>query len=230
MTDGVIMITSSRDPAGRRSGRRVSARCASGLGESKVTASTARNERRAPCASREGVATKSSRMAAGRRAAQFIATQYPAARQMGAAAGPDAVDAVEDGWLVRHRTRRDDDLGGLVEGDDGEGVFAAEVLHGGLGGAEGRGQGFAAHGTAAVEHERKGNGVRGAPSEAKKGAPDGALGGPRQVRPCAAHLVGPKPHREYECLAPTRENPWCFSSPINSLGSAPSPIRWRRAV
>ena len=76
----------------------------------------------------------------------------------------------------------------------------------------------------------KAMGYRRAPSEAKKGAPDGALGGPRQVRPCAAHLVGPKPHREYECLAPTRENPWCFSSPINSLGSAPSPIRWRRAV
>ena len=119
MTDGVIMITSSRIRAGRRSGRRVSARCASGLGESKVTASTARNERMAHCASREGVATESSRMAAGRRAAQGLAPQHPAARQMGAAAGPDPVDAVEDGWLVRHRTRRDDDLGGLVESDEG---------------------------------------------------------------------------------------------------------------
>jgi hypothetical protein len=78
---------------------------------------------------------------------------------MGAAAGPDPVDAVEDGWLVRHRTRRADDLGGLVEGDDGEGVCAAEVLHGGLGGAEGRGQGFAPHGTAAIEHDRKGHGA-----------------------------------------------------------------------
>ena len=113
----------------------------------------------AHCASREGVATESSRMAAGRRAAQGIATQHPAARQMGAAAGPDPVDAVEDGWLVRHRTRRDDDLGGLVESDEGEGVFAAEVLHDGCGGAEGRGQGFAPPGTAAVEHERKGNGL-----------------------------------------------------------------------
>ena len=98
-------------------------------------------------------------MAAGRRAAQGLATQHPAARQMGAAAGPDAVDAVEDGWLVRHRTHGDDDLGGLVESDEGEGVLVAEVLHDGLRGAQGRGQGFAAHGTAAVEHERKGNGV-----------------------------------------------------------------------
>jgi hypothetical protein len=78
---------------------------------------------------------------------------------MGAAAGPDPVDAVEDGWLVRHRTRRDDDLGGLVESDEGEGVFAAEVLHGGRGGAEGRGQGFAPPGTAAVEYDRKGHGA-----------------------------------------------------------------------
>ena len=78
---------------------------------------------------------------------------------MGAAAGPDPVDAVEDGWLVRHRTRRDDDLGGLVEGDDGEGVLVAEVLHDGCGGAEGRGQGGAAPGTAAVEHDRKGDGA-----------------------------------------------------------------------
>ena len=78
---------------------------------------------------------------------------------MGAAAGPDAVDAVEDGWLVRYRPHRDDDLGGVVEGDEGKIVLAAEVLHDGLRGAQGRGQGFAAHGTAAVEHERKGNGV-----------------------------------------------------------------------
>ena len=113
----------------------------------------------AHCASREGVATESSRMAAGRRAAQGFATQHPAARQMGAAAGPDPVDAADDGWRVRHRTRRDDDLGGLVESDEGEGVLAAEVLHDGRGGAEGRGQGFAPPGTAAVEHERKGNGL-----------------------------------------------------------------------
>ena len=78
---------------------------------------------------------------------------------MGAAAGPDPVDAVEDGWLVRHWSHRDDDLGGTVESDEGEGVFVAEVLHDGRGGAEGRGQGSAPPGTAAVEHDRKGDGL-----------------------------------------------------------------------
>ena len=92
-------------------------------------------------------------MAAGRRAAQGIATQHPAARQMGAAAGPDPVDAVEDGLLVRHWSHRDDDLGGLVEGDEGEGALPAEILHDGCGGAEGRGQGFAPPGTAPIEHD-----------------------------------------------------------------------------
>ena len=78
---------------------------------------------------------------------------------MGAAAGPDAVDAVEDGWLVRYRPHRDDDLGGVVEGDEGKIVLAAEVLHDGCGGAEGRGQRVAPPRTAAVEHDRKGNGA-----------------------------------------------------------------------
>ena len=105
------------------------------------------------CSSREGVATESSRMAAGWRAAQGIAPQHPAPRQMGAAAGPDPVDAVEDGWLVRHWSHRDDDLGGLVEGDEGEGALPAEILHAGRGGAEGRGQGFAPPGTAPIEHD-----------------------------------------------------------------------------
>ena len=91
----------------------------------------------------------------GRRAAQFIATQHPTACQIGAAAGLDAINAVEDGLLARHRTHRDHDLGGIVEGDEGEVILAAEVLHDGLGGAQGRSQGLAAHGTAAVQHDRK---------------------------------------------------------------------------
>jgi hypothetical protein len=46
-----------------------------------------------------------------------------------------------------------DDLGGLVEGDEGKIVLAAEILHDGCGGAEGRGQGFAPPGTAPIEHD-----------------------------------------------------------------------------
>lgn len=53
-----------------------------------------------------------------------------------------------------------------------EGVFAAEVLHDDRGGAEGRGQGVASPGTAAVEHERKGNGL----SEGSERSQEGRTG------------------------------------------------------
>ena len=106
---------------------------------------------------------------AGRRAAQLIAAQHPATRQIGAASALDTINAVEDGLLARHRTHGDHDLGGIVEGDEGKLILAAEVLHDGLGGAQGRGQGIPAHGTAAVEDDRKGDGVVAVPGMAGGG-------------------------------------------------------------
>ena len=84
--------------------------------------------------------------------------------------------------LARHRTHGDHDLGGIVEGDEGKLILAAEVLHDGLGGAQGRGQGIAAHRTATIEDDRKGDGVVAVPGMAGGGEVEGEVNGLGAIR------------------------------------------------
>jgi hypothetical protein len=116
-----------------------------------------------------------------RSALELVASEHPPAAEVGAPAGFDLIDEIEDGGVIGHRLKGMNGQGLIIENGEGEEVVVAEVLHHHAGGLFGGLERGTVHAAGAVEDEAEGNRATACARQVRSPQTEGEVNGVNRI-------------------------------------------------